>query len=234
VIDAKVPIVKCAIGDEGNEVAVDISLSLDGRDKCRLIRHIYLAKPHVLLLFSLIFNFFRGIGIIKSALITKNTIAALKTTELQALILGILDLTSLLSPDWDSRDCSYKLSDIVGMLKSPSTEDFAWVGNKAIQFFTKIADMKSAQVPWLFTWPVRDRPVQIVDPSTFHTLSAVCHEALHALILSRSWLFTVIILFTPNNAMVALQSHCLEPFLMQYYLLGNFMKPDFITYLAPQ
>ena len=109
----------------------------------------------------------------------------LKTTELHALLIGILDLTVSTSTQYSISSRKDKLNDIIESVEMVDDTGMEWLGSCLVRFFSEIIRLKDTA--WSFIWPLPDRPEEHISAANMGAVADIFETALHSFIFSQSW-----------------------------------------------
>jgi hypothetical protein len=190
---ALVPIVTCWLDEEEtSSSSVDLCMNLDGYQKTVLIHRLYRSHAYVYPLFFCISEWARSVGLIKVAKID----GILKTAELHALIINLLDLTLKIQEDDQNQDKQRvndglmtfrEVTDAAAKMTSSDRETF---GNLFFQFFKKGSDLPTS-IPLTLKWEVGRHQVHEIEESRVKDLVREFRRGYHLLALSNSFPFVL-------------------------------------------
>ena len=173
VYDTVTPILKCIITVGEVESHIDISACEDGVSKAEYILALYNFRREVLPLFTLVVEWARACGVVRSVGI--DCIPILCSGELHALILKLVGLQTPMSKNSESP--SYD-----ELVNSKIDEDI--LGSHVFNFFKAGAKLSD---DFEFVWPVKSQPNYKISAANCKSFALECQRMLYALSVCGNW-----------------------------------------------
>ena len=173
VYDTPNPVVKCTVLSEELETNVDFSTCADGVSKSKFIISQYCTRPELLPVFTLIFEWAKCCGILRSAGIGSEYI--LCGGELHAIILKIFNMNTPCSQCHES----LHYDDICSAAVNSEL-----IGSMLFCFFKECANLLD---DFEFSWPVESSPRHFIPAIKCKQLATECRRILHAIAVCSTW-----------------------------------------------
>ncbi|XP_065649345.1 uncharacterized protein LOC105846402 isoform X2 [Hydra vulgaris] len=173
VLDAKIPIIKCVIGDEDSAVSCDISMNLIGKLKTQYIHFLYQSNCLYLPLFWILVSWARVVGLVKSAI---NSTGVMDTAEFYSLIIGLMNTDKYENLFVENNRYS-SISYLYSCLDKLKKRDKHKLGFMLHTFFRKAANLRGNMV---FYWPAPNIPEVTIDSKVTEKISIFAQSAFHS------------------------------------------------------
>ena len=181
ILDAKVPIVKCTVGDHENPIKCDISMNTIGLLKTKYIHHLYSMNPCYLPLFWVLVRWARSVGLVKSSLDQQTSV--LDTADFYALIIYLLncppcDHLEVSAPSrWTGIKYLYQQLDKIRL------DGIHSLGRMINTFFRKASQLEGNVI---IAWPIPDITNVLLDESCIKMVATYACNAFHCLSATRN------------------------------------------------
>ena len=173
VYNTPTPVIKCTVLDEELETNVDFSVCADGIWKAKFITAQYRARPEVLPVFSLIFEWAKACGVLRSSGIGSECL--LCGGELHAIILKTFNMNA---------PCSHLQEPLLYDDICSAALDGETIGSMIFFFFKECANCTE---DFEFVWPVESSPRHFILADKCKQLATECRRMLHAIAVSYTW-----------------------------------------------
>ncbi|XP_065649354.1 uncharacterized protein LOC100214913 isoform X3 [Hydra vulgaris] len=173
ILDAKIPIIKCVIGDEDSAVSCDISMNLIGKLKTQYIYFLYRSNCLYLPLFWILVSWARVVGLVKSAI---NSTGVMDTAEFYSLIIGLMNTDKYENLFVENNRYS-SISYLYSCLDKLKKRDKHELGLMLHTFFRKAANLRGNLV---FYWPAPNIPEVTIDSKVTEKISIFAQSAFHS------------------------------------------------------
>ncbi|XP_065649338.1 uncharacterized protein LOC105846434 isoform X3 [Hydra vulgaris] len=178
VLNTKIPIVKCTIGNEDSAISCDVSMNLIGRLKTKYIHFLYQNNFLFFPLFRILVSWARVVGLVKSS---SNDIGIMDTAEIYLLIINLMETLKYENDAENNRYCS--ISYLYSCLDKLKKRDKHELGLMLHTFFKKAANLKGNLV---FYWPVPNIPEVVIDNKVTEKISIFAQNAFHLISATKS------------------------------------------------
>ena len=181
ILDAKVPIVKCTIGDHENPMKCDISMNSIGLLKTMYIHHLYNENPCFLPLFWVLVRWARSVGLVKSKYGQETSV--LDTAEFYALIIHVLNCPQCDNLNINAPNRWTGIKYLYHKLDKIQLDGIYSLGRMITTFFRKASQLEGNVT---VAWPADNIPEVLLGESQIKTVATFASNAFHCLSATRS------------------------------------------------
>ena len=180
VLDAKIPIIKCVVGDEDSAVNCDVSMNLVGRFKTQYIHFLYQSNCLYFPLFWILVKWARCVGLVKSS-VTCNTV--MDAAEFYLLIIDLVKPKSRKEDNFGESSRHSGISSLYHCLHKLKKKDKDKLGLMLHDFFRKAAELEGNVV---MKWPASNIPQVSLSDKVTKIISTFAQSAFNCISATRN------------------------------------------------